>query len=388
MAKIKRLLIISILMILLMIFFLLISSCQAQTENQSAASNQNQNEDKGDKTEMSNQVWMSAFQPWRLDALDEWAQTGAKLDVLCVFIDDVVKATDEELNQLHDMLDKTGIKLAVECAGICNWYANLYAPGNDDFAYNSVYGEGGEFTRLKRLIDMGIKISYLNIDHGILRGTNPDDTSELKMSGKEAAEQLFTAMKYWKKELPDIKFNYIVNFPNHGWKGEFAYNYQWDSDFFCGDFYEDFKEICRLNNENESGVKMNAVIADFPYNYAIGKMSTTFLKKDFNVKNYDWVGRILDLESETKTAGMKFGLIFNCDIAGYGKNVTAEKYCTDTLKYLDLYKSKGGLPDYNISESWYFLPDGTNIPKLLPESESYTMTNLTMEIIKKVKSED
>ena len=339
-----------------------------------------------DETKMPNQVWMSSFRPWELGSLEAWTETREDLDVLCVFIDAVANAADDEFDRFCDMVKKTGIKLAVECAGICDWYANLYEPGGDDFAYNSVYGAGGEFARLAKLKDRGVKIDYLNFDHGILRGTNPCDTPEPQMSTKEAAEQLYLAMKYWKNEYPDIKFNYIVNFPNHGWKGGFAYNYQWNSDLFYGDFWEDFTEICRLNKENEeSGIKINAIIADFPYNYATGKMGTTFPKKKFDVKNYDWIGRILDLESETKAAGMKFGLIFNCDIAGYGKRFTPEKYFADTVDFLDLYTSKGGKPDYYINESWYFLPDGTHVPELLPETEPYTMTNLTMRFIEKVK---
>ena len=342
-----------------------------------------ENGEKGEE-EMAHQVWMSSFTPWELDRLEEWVEMRENLDVVCVFIDAIANASGEDLSRFADMLKKTGLKVSVECAGICDWYANSHTPGSDDFAYNSVYGDGGEFTRLKKLINLGVKIDYLNIDHGILRGTNPGDGSEVRMSPKEAAQQLFAAMKYWRKEFPGIKFNYIVNFPNHGWKGGFAYNYQWGSEFFCGDFYEVFELICAQNDESD--VKMNAIVADFPYNYATGKMPTTFAKKVFDAKSYDWIGRIMDLEAESKAAGMKFGLIFNCDIAGYGRKASAEKYCADTLEYVDLYTSRGGDPDYFISESWYFLPDGTHIPALLPESAADTMTALTRQIAKKAKN--
>ena len=337
-------------------------------------------DEREDEFEMAGQIWMSSFTPWALDALDAWTQTRDGLDVLCVFIDAVVNASDDEFERFCALLKRTGLKLSVECAGICDWYANLYAAGGDEFAYNSVYGDGGEFKRLgKKLKDNGVAIDYLNIDHGILRGTNPADTPKAQMSTKEAAEQLYLAMKHWRNEFPDIKFNYIVNFPNHGWKGGFAYNHQWNSDFFCGDFYEDFLEICRLNEETD--IKMNAVIVDFPYNYAVGRMPTTFSRSKFDVRKYDWIERILDLEAETKAAGMKFGLIFNSDIAEYGRRFTPEKYYADTVEYLNLYISRGGRPHYYINESWYFF-EGAHVPELLPETERYTMTNLTLEFIK------
>lgn len=54
-----------------------------------------------------------------------------------------------------------------------------------------------------------------------------------------------------------------------------------------------------------------AICVDFPYNYLKGLPNSGYDKEVFNEKEYDWIGRILDLARETKADGLKFGLIFN-----------------------------------------------------------------------------
>jgi hypothetical protein len=352
------------------------------------------NKEDGNKKEFTGEVWMNPFtvpnsnptqfskETWKLPDLTNWAKTQKGLDVICVFIgaiDNFSAATDAQIKDFCKMLEQTGIKLAIELCGLCNWYQNTYKPESYNFAYQSVYGEFGEFTKISKLIKAlqkrGLTIDYLNFDHAILRAMNPSyENASPKMSLREAAEQLYLCMAMWKKECAGIKFNYVVNFPNHGWKsGIPVTGSQWPkfSDYFYGDFYDDFKEICRLNKISD--IKMNAIIVDFPYNL--------YLNSDMALSKTEKLERIKDLEKETKDAGMKYGIIFNSEKEGNGLTGDHNRdYYNAVLEYIKYYTSNGGDPDYYINESWYQYPD-----KLLPEDEPFTLTNLTLEIIKRVK---
>jgi len=366
----------------LLICFLCVLGCMSCTQLKNTKIN-----------EKDKQVWMNPFnilstEPvsfssggWELSDLAQWTKTQKGLDVIYIYIDAITNrtVTDAQIEDFCDMLKKTNKELAIELAGLCNWYQSSYQPGTDDFANQSVYGERGEFYRLRKFRDAltkrGLKISYLNFDHPFMRAMNPTyENVSPKMSIKEAAEQLYLSMAMWQKECPGIKFNYVVNFPNHGWKGgapvtgspipEF-------SEYFFGDFYDDFKEICRLNET--SGIRMNAIVVDFPYN--------PYLNSDMAFPKSEKTDRIRDLEKETKDAGMKFGIIFNSEDEGMGRNGAGNRqYYSASLEFVDYYVLNGGEPDFFINESWYQNPD-----KLLPEDEPYTIANLTLEMIKRVK---
>ena len=318
---------------------------------------------------------------WDLSDLSKWTKTQKGLDVVYVFIDAICHkdVTDAQLESFCDMLKKTDTKLAIELAGLGNWYQTSYQPGTDDYAYNSMYGDFGDYTRLKKLMGIlakrGLIIEYLNFDHAFMRAMNPKYANESpKMSIREAAEQLYKYMAMWHKECAGTKFNYIVNFPNHGWKRSPSITGNPTpafSDYYFGDFYDDFQEICRLNEISD--VKMNAIVVDFPYN--------PYLNSDMVLSKTEKKNRIKDLEKETKAAGMEYGVIFNSEDEGMGRTSDHNRqYFNASMEFIAYYLANGGDPDYFINEAWYQYPD-----KLLPEDEPFTLMNLTLEIIKKYK---
>ncbi len=179
-------------------------------------------------------------------------------------------------------------------------------------------------------------------------------------------------MTHWKKEYPDIKFIYCVNFPNHGWKGGLAY-YELVDKYGRGDFYEEFQAV--LSAAEKAGVKFYGLLADNPYDYATGKRYSSQKKL---IANINWTARLLDLEREVKSKGLVFALYFNSETPG--TEGPEGEYYRQTISYLNDYTKHGGKPDINSIESWYKYP-----LESVPEREKDSMTYIVKDVIKQIK---
>lgn len=316
-------------------------------------------------------VWMNVYHPADLVDTGKWEYVSANVDTVSLFIDYLNQTDSDTIREFASMLNRTGIKLGVECAGICDWYTDKYVAGTDSLGRLSAQLE---IDRLKRLKKAGKNVDYVIFDHPLTRAIYPNEDYSLpaRMTYAQAAEQLAYAMTYWKKEYPDIRFIYCVNFPNHGWKGSLAY-YKLVDKYGRGDFYEEFQVV--LSAAEKAGVKFYGLLADNPYEYATGKR---YSSQEELIANINWMARLLDLEREVKSKGLVFALFFNSETPGT-KGPEGEYY-RQTISYINDYTKNGGKPDINFIESWYKYP-----LESVPESEKYSMTYIVKDVIKQIK---
>jgi hypothetical protein len=96
------------------------------------------------------------------------------------------------------------------------------------------------------------------------------------------------------------------------------------------------------------------------------------------IQGVDWMKRIGELVDSAKAMGLRSNMIFNTS-----GGITAQDYSEKTLSHIDLYHDRVGIPNGYWIQSWYQLPGNW-----LPETEPYTMTNLTLKAIKKIWGEE
>lgn len=88
--------------------------------------------------------------------------------------------------------------------------------------------------------------------------------------------------------------------------------------------------------------KCRGLIVDWPYNYAIGERFSSTPGND--PASIDWIARILEMEEYVKGLGIDFYLYTNTE-----EQESNTVYSEGTLKYVDLYRERGGAPD-----NWLF----------------------------------
>ena len=130
------------------------------------------------------------------------------------------------------------------------------------------------------------------------------------------------------------------------------------------------------------GLSLNGVTVDFPHQYTNAGGSYTQAQR---------FARLFDLEDEAKKRGLKLQFVFNDDSTASMANTTvgAQTYHNKTLEYIKEYETRntnGGKgyrknPDVYIIQSWF----PYNPPKMLPETEPYTMTYLVAEVLRHLK---
>ena len=330
-----------------------------------------------------------------LDILDneeaQWEYVKNNADGLIAYIDDLYHFTPKQLARLADLQKETGLKLAVECAGICDWVSGIYVStpyteaNGVEIGINSVTGPAGEYTtKISKVVASGVTVDYLSFDHAINRAMYPNDDPKnfIGLTYDQAAEQVAAAMAEWRKVLPQVKFNYITNFPNHKWKGEMAYIDVPQR----GDFYEELialRKACKKFNVN-----FNLIIPDNPYTYIEKVASTNHSgKKKDELKKIDFMARIIDLEKEANKLGFNFGLMpnyalsFKDDVKQFIKDEHDKRYADKSIEYLQKYIEAGGKADTYFMQSFHSSPSAW-----LPETKENTLTNLTKRIIEIVKS--
>jgi len=289
----------------------------------------------------------------------------------------------EDMQKLVAIVEEQEMEVIVELGG-------LLGPGWGGLPDidNGKLSAQSEINRSRNWIRAGGKIDYIIFDGPIRRllyGNIPKNISEnngVLVSGhfnenrgpfsyEEAADEILSSMAEWRKEYPEIEFILGCNFPNWGWKGQQDYHKRQADGMNWGDYWEVVQVV--MNKVQSTATSFNAMIIDFPYNYAVGEKSSPTPGNDPTA--IDWIARILEMEEYVKGLGLEFHLYTNTE--EQESNIV---YSEGTLKYVDLYRQRGGAPDGWNVKSWYDVP--TNFG---PESQQYSMSWLTNRVIKKLR---
>jgi len=185
-------------------------------------------------------------------------------------------------------------------------------------------------------------------------------------------------MKRWRAAVPGIEFYLLTNFPNWGYGDQPAYH-SWRHTGQGSQGWGDYKAILEaaLKATTHAGIPLKGVTVDNPLDYATGSFGSNQPTVTHGV---DWIGRILALEKQVKEAKLEFSMIFNSSQAGAKEGGSDEAYQNDTLRYINLYRERGGEPRNVIVQSWYDRPS-----HCLPETEATSMTGVVAEVIRQVK---
>ncbi|HHX27006.1 MAG TPA: hypothetical protein GX721_10115 [Firmicutes bacterium] len=121
-------------------------------------------------------VWMNVYCPADLVDTGKWEYVSANVDTVSLFIDYLNQTDSDTIREFASMLNRTGIKLGVECAGICDWYADKYVAGTDSLGRLSAQLE---IDRLRRLKRAGKNVDYIIFDHPLTRAIYPNEDYSL-----------------------------------------------------------------------------------------------------------------------------------------------------------------------------------------------------------------
>lgn len=311
--------------------------------------------------------------PWALTDTTLWQNVYNNLDILKIYIGNIDARVDpEDARSFIESLLKEDIKIAVELGGLLDWHADK---GNraGESSFQQDYNNVKPLIDLIKEIDPERNIDMLDMDGPIRRMLFPNNEKSDIHTITSAVDELFEVVGWWRDSIPGIEINLLTNFPNWGWGDTPAYVEKGRNPDGYGE-YQDVIAAVRAKME-ETGTKLDGITIDNPYNYALGLANSN--QPDL-IRDVDWFERIAELAEETREMGLNVNMIFNTN-----SGRTAQGYSEQTLELIDLYHEKVGRPDGYWIQSWYQLPG-----EWLPETEPYTMTNLTLEAMKKIRNED
>jgi len=307
------------------------------------------------------------------------------LDFFTFYIQRINKHyTLAEIRKLVEIVERHDMEVIVELGGVLG-------PGWGSLTDTDNGKESAlvEINISKNWVTAGGTIDYIIFDGPIRRllygniSQNIQDNGGVLVSGhfnttrgpyshEEAADEILYSMEEWKKVYPEIKFILGCNFPNWGWKGEQDYHMRQADGMNWGDYWDVVQIV--MNKVQSTETAFSGLIVDWPYNYAVGEKHSPTPGNDPTL--IDWIARIRELEDYVKGLGLDFYLYTNIE-----EQESNAVYSEGTLKYVDLYRQRGGEPDGWNVQSWYPVP--TNFG---PEDQQYSMSWLAGEVIKKLRS--
>ncbi len=322
-------------------------------------------------------VAMCWGKPWELADTSNWNFVYNNIDIYKFYIGNVDLTALPRLNRdtvklFVSALINKDIKIAVELGGLLDWHA---AKGSmaGEASFQQDWSNLQEFIKLIKEIDPNRNIDILDFDGPIRRMLFPNNVKSDYHTVESAVDELFEVVKWWKDSIPGIELNLLTNFPNWAWGNTPAY-FKISGEESGYGHYEDVLEAVKRKSA-ETGLTIDALTIDNPYDYATGKAQTN---QPGLIQGIDWMQRMQELADSAKDMGMKVNMIFNTN-----GGRTAQGYAEQTLELIDLYHQEAGIPDGYWIQSWYQLPD-----KWLPENENFTMTNITLEAIKRINGEE
>jgi len=355
------------------------------------------------------QVWVTTLHPWlrfhRPDAVtihnqaayddfaeflsdtSNWEYVAENIDAiefLAVTTNSII-ISDELVTQFCDMvkgvnakragMGKKNLQISFQAGGILA-YAGASAKGSyEEALYWFERGAGeGLVSAIPRMKAQGVYADFIHFDGTISRatgnqaaasGNNPSPDCPV-MTQAQAVAEVVHLMRIYQDYYADVghevKFLYLFNFPNHGWKGESAVT-------FNGSGYSDaYSDMIALDSAARAAkMPLLGFTLDFPYNY--------------NGRNgIDALERLRQFEAEAAALGYTTGIVFNTEPDGV-KGEPCEYYYKESLKFIEAYESGGGRPNIYHSMSWYNTAPAAH----LPESDPRTLTYQAKAFIGHVK---
>ena len=322
-------------------------------------------------------VAMCWGKPWELADTSKWNYVYNNIDTYKFYIGNIDLTALPRLNrdtvkQFVSALIKKDIKIAIELGGLLDWHASK---GNmaGESSFQQDWANVQEFIKLIKEIDPNRNIDILDMDGPIRRMLFPNNKKENYHTIESAVDELFEVVKWWKDSIPTIDINLLTNFPNWAWGDTPAY-FKIDGEVNGYGYYLDVLNAIKQKS-TETGLTIDALTIDNPFDYATGKAQTNQPDK---IAGVDWMKRIAELSELAKAMGLEVNMIFNTN-----GGRTAQGYAEQTLELIELYHREVGIPGGYWIQSWYQLPD-----KWLPETEDYTMTNITLKAIKRIIGEE
>ncbi len=303
----------------------------------------------------------------------QWNFVKRHLDGLQLYIGWVNKCPPDALKKMVVMLKENNIKLSIECGGTLG-----HVPVDENNGRESAQKE---LRAVDKVAAVGGKVDYLNMDGPVSRllytGRHRFDFGK-RWSWKglhsiePCVDQLVIYMETVRAKYPDIRFFTLTNFPNWGFKGGPSYHARHENKQDWGDYFNVISTI--IPRAKAAEMPLLAVTVDNPYDYAVGMHSSRHQR---DPKQVNWMGRIRELEDYVKSQGLEFNLIINTEAGARGSD---ERFCRETLQYLDAYRAAGGSPKRYFVQTWMQHPKN-----VVPETAPHTMTALAKEVIKRVK---
>jgi len=269
------------------------------------------------------------------------------------------KIPDEIFAQIIDIMKNNSIKMFIETK-------SAYTGSETSFEKAGFWDADRDISYIKRIYKHGYECHGLELDGAFFDYTNAG------MSDEQAGQAVVDYFKSVHEAYPEILLYLLFNFPNWGWKGEGAYRTDNGNPMYMGDAYDTYNFLSDLLKRNN--IPIEGVVIDNPYDYTVAEHE--LIEKEVavkNVKEIDWIARILEFESIVHKQNLKFYMIFNSQNGGDTDN---QRYHDETIAYIDLYYKSGGRPDGAEMESWYKKPD-----EFLPETSELTMTGITKDSI-------
>jgi len=286
---------------------------------------------------------------------EEWPTALAGTHGFGMFINQVRDASDIDLAAQAGFLDAQGIGIAIEAGGTVHYV------GCDD--RNGENSAANELAKIEHLIDVGGTLTYLTLDGPISRTKENGRSTNCGFSLEQSVSELMDYIRAVYEVFPDLKIGVLTNFPNWAYGSYPAYH----GDVVNYGDYEVVLEAILAASESEN-LPIHYVVADNPWGYAAGTHNSAGLDET----RYDWLQRILDLETQVKSHGLPFALIYNSE-SGLSSGT---QFAADVETYVQAYQAKGGSPDIRIVESWYPNPETA-----LPETAEGSFTNAVMRAI-------
>jgi len=345
------------------------------------------------------QVWITTLHPWLrfhppgavtinnqaayddfaefLSDTSNWEYVAENIDAIefLAATTNSIIIPDEVVTQFCDMVKGVNVKRAAEgkknlqisfqVGGILA-YAGAGPKGSYDEAYYWFERGAGEglVSAIPRMKAQGVYADFIHFDGTISRATGNQAAASDKnpspacpfMTQAQAVDEVIHLMQIYQDYYADVghevKFIYLFNFPNHGWKGERAV-------MFDGSGYSDaYSDMIALDRAARAArVPLLGFTLDSPYNYS-GR------------NGVDTLERLRSFEAQAAALGYTTGIIFNTEPDGV-KGDTSEYYYKESLKFIEAYESGGGRPNIYHAMSWYNTAPASHLPETNPRTLTY-----------------
>jgi hypothetical protein len=311
-----------------------------------------------------------------------WRDIAARADVFKSYImilppvplpgNDAPEISDDELRRLIAVLAEQGLKTAFEVGG----------------ARSREAGAGhaaalGEFTWLRRWLDLGGKIDYLSTDHSIAFGLekwlatkDPAESGAMSYQDPEVrqlindlCEELAGYIEKMSELLPGVRIGAIDSLGYWWVEGEDGRVYEPSRpDIPDLPFAEIFARL--VEAVEARGLRLDHFHSDF------GHDGVRFDGAGTGKLNY---GRVLAVEAAVRAAGIRSGNIVNAFHDAFHDKTLPEpesarssaEAVNNTLAFFEGYMAAGQIPDDLVFQTWQPFPDKTG-----PETERDTVMHL------------